>query len=223
VQIKLTPTNGRPEFGADKSATELVAALTADQYNQLLGFARYRLRAVQRSRALQRALTGVEPEDLIAEAILKLQLGDEDPLLGRHLRPEHRANPQRFLACIKGIIESDLNHLVTAARTRYEHVEIGEPEQDADAADPAEADDPHDRLSRRDLQRVLFQKIHERITRQPALLGVVRDWEARFLDDDRINDGSWDSNLSKRVRQLAREILDELSAELNLSGREMLL
>ena len=64
---------------------------------------------------------------------------------------------------------------------------------------------------------------NKRIARQPALLEVVRDWEARFLEDWRIGGEGQDPRLVHRVRLLAQEILKELSAELSPvpDGREM--
>lgn len=216
--------NGPQPVGDVPSVSDWLQALSPQHYQHLINFARYRLRAVTSSRRLQRCLAIVEPEDLVAEAILKLQLGEADRSLGRHVRPENRTSPERFLACIKGVIESDLNHLVISARHRYEHLELGDPELDADLVDPAAPEDPRALLSRRDLHRVLFTKLYQRIERQPALLEVVRDWEARFHNDDRIGNESHDPNLVHRVRQLARTILEELALEAELpQGREVLL
>jgi hypothetical protein len=225
VNKTITPPIGRPEDGAVPTATELLAALTLDQYHKLVGFARYRLRAVIRSRHLRHCLATLEPEDLVAEAVLKLELGDHDPTLGRHLPPEYRTDPARFLACLKGIIESDLNHLATAARTRYPELPVGDPEEQPDYVDPPSPEDPHATLSRRDLHVVLFQKLYQRIEHQPALLTVVRDWEARFYDDARIGSGEADHNRVERVRRLARAVLQELSVEPDRrqEGRELLL
>ena len=86
-------------------------------------------------------------------------------------------------------------------------------------------EDTYRLLSRRDLHRVLFAQLHQRIRSQPALLAVVQDWERRFLHDDRLGEGQ-NTNLIYRVRVLAREILAELAAEFApapCDGKEMLL
>lgn len=208
------------------TATELLAALTSKQYDKLVGFARYRLWALIQSQHLQHCLATLRPEDLVAEAVLKLELGDQDPSLGRHVSPEYRSDPERFLACIKGIIESDLNHLATAARTRYPELPVGDPEVEPGTVDPAAPEDTYAVLSRRDLHQVLFRQLYARIHRQPALLAVVQDWEQRFPDGDRIGHGEQQPRRVLRVRLLVQEILHELSTELEAGwarGRELVL
>ena len=166
------------------------------------------------------------PEDLVAEAFLKLQLGEENPLLGRHLKARNRTSTEVFLESVRGIINSDLDHVVQEAKARYLHLPVGDVDNEPGAIDPAASEDPYQLLSRRDLQRVLFAKLYKRVRHEPTLLGVVQDWEARFLDDDHIGVKGQDSNMVHRVRQFAREILAELAAELSPSpgdGKEMIL
>jgi hypothetical protein len=189
------------------SVVELLSALTEDQYRRLVGFARFRLRAAANSRWLQQCLGAADGEDLVHQAFLKLQLGEENPSLGRHLKARNRVNMEAFLACVKGVISSDIFNLVTAARQRHEHVSIGDPQQQPGAVEPAELLDPQDLLSRRDLHRVFFGKLYQRIKHQPALLAVVQDWEQRFFDDDRIGSVGANRDLVYRVRRLAREVI----------------
>lgn len=214
---------GLPTDGEVHTVAALVAALSTEHRQQLLGFTRYRLRAVTNSRHLQRCLAAMGAEDLVAEALLKLQLGEQDPSLGRRLKPQNLTAPEKFLACVKGVINSDLNHLVATALNQPHTVGVGDPEADPQTVDPASAEDLPSMLTRRDLHRVLFAKLHRRIEQRPALLEVVRDWEQNF-DADRIGDSDHDPNLVHRVRVLAREILDEFAQEAGLAhGREMLL
>jgi len=221
----LTPLNGPQANGDGHTVSALLTALPTDQYNKLVGFARYRLRALTTSALLQHWLGPLEAEEVVAQAVVKLELGEADPSMGRHLKAKNRANPQAFIACVKGVIESDLNHLVRQAYRRPEHVSLGNPDAEPGCIEPAAPEDVQAQLSRRDLHRVLFHKLYERIARQPALLEVVRDWEARFLEDWRIGSEGQDPRLVHRVRQLAQEILDELSTEFSPvpDGREMLL
>jgi hypothetical protein len=207
------------------SIEELLAAFSEQQYHRLIGFARLRLRAVANSRWLQQCLAVTDAEDLVHQAIFKLHLGEREPALGRHLKARNRVNMEAFLACVKGVISSDLYNLVNAARHRHEHTFIGNPEQEAGAVEPTELQDTDDLLSRRDLHRVFFKKLYQRIENQPALLAVVQDWEQCFWDDDRIGSSGFNRDLVYRVRQLAREIIvdfGELWPTIS-DGKEMLL
>ena len=222
-QTFMSVNNGLLHDGEVHTVAELVAALSTEQQQNLLGFTRYRLRAVTRSQHLQRCLAAIDAEDLIAEALLKLQLGEQEPSLGRRLRPENLTSTERFLACVRGVINSDLNHLVATALNQPQAQRLGDPEADPETVDPASTEDPIALLLRRDLLRALFTKLHRRIAQQPALLEVVQDWEQNFTAD-RIGDRDHDPNLVHRVRLIVREILDELAHEAGLThGREMLL
>lgn len=225
VKKYLTTNSGPQNDGDAYTVSELLSALSTQHINNLTGFARLRIRSVTSSAWLQGCLAITEPEDLVAEALLKLKLGEENPSLGRHLQPHSRASMTSFLAAVKGIICSDLDHLVREARTRYQHLPVGDSDADLGEVEPAVTEDTYRLLSRRDLHRVLFAQLHQRIRSQPALLAVVQDWERRFLHDDRLGEGQ-NTNLIYRVRVLAREILAELAAEFApapCDGKEMLL
>ena len=194
------------------SVEELLSAVTEEQYHRLVGFARLRLRAGANSRWLRKCLAITDAEELVNQAILKLHLGEHDASLGRHLKARNRGNMEAFVACIKGVMSSDLYNLANAARNRYEQLAIGDPEQESEAIDPADPEDTWELLSRRDLHRVFFKKLYGRIENQPALLAVVRDWEQRAFDDDRIGGMGISRDRVYRVRQLAREVITELGA-----------
>jgi hypothetical protein len=218
--------NGLQETGGAYSAAELLAALTPEDYQRLVGFARYRLRTVVTARWLQRHLADTDAEDLVAEALLKIQLGEQDSRLGRRLKPENRATTASFLVGVKGVINSDLSHLLDSARNRCEHLSIGEPETEPGAVNPPDPTDPGRLLLRRDLHRVLFSQLYARAAEQPRLLAVIKEWDQNFLSDNRIARDGHSRKIIYRVRQLAREILRDLEAELSLvtnEGREMLL
>lgn len=222
----ITSPTGREENGTAKTVTELLAALTPQQYQHLVGFARHRMRARTQSRALQRCLTLIEPEDLVGEAVLKLELGDQNPALGRHLPPEYRTDADRFLACLRGVIESDLYNLVRLAEHRQDHVPLGNPELEPGTVEVTASEDIAALLSRRDVHRVLFQKLHQSLERHPALRAEVQDWGQRFLHDDRVGEGGVNRDRVYRVRRLAQAFLAELAEELEITqptGREMIL
>jgi hypothetical protein len=215
---------GLEENGDGYSVEELLSAFSEQHYRRLVGFARRRLRAVANSRWLQQCLTVTDAEDLVHQAIFKLLLGEHDPSLGRHLKPRNRVNLDAFVACVKGVVSSDLYNLVNEARNWHEHTFVGDPDQEPGAVEPTEPQDTHDLLSRRDLHRVLFQQLYQRIENQPALLTVVQDWEGRFFDDDRIGGAGSNRDLVYRVRQLVREIIADLDAAVSPAisdGKEM--
>lgn len=207
--------NGLGENSDGYSVEELLSAVSKEQYDRLVGFARFRLRAATNSRWLQQCLAATDPSDLVHEAIFKLLLGEDNPSLGRHLKSRNRVSMDAFLACVKGVISSDLYNLVHEARNRHEHVFIGDPEQEPGAVELAEPRDTYRMISRKDEHRVFFKKLYQRIENQPALLEVVRQWEERSLDDDRIGDGCLNRDLVCRVRQVAREVIADLGAKLS--------
>ena len=226
MQNPRSVTNGPEEDRDAYSVEELLSALSETQYRRLLGYARLRLRAAASTRWLQQCLAATDGEDLVHQAVLKLLLGEQDPALGRHLKPGHRVSQEAFVACVKGVICSDLSNLVNSARSRHNHAFIGDPDVEAGAVEPVEAQDPRDLLSRRDLHRVFFRQLYERIATRPALLAVVQDWEQRFYEDDRIGHTGSNRDLVYRVRRLAREIVAGLSDRLSPSagtGKELLL
>jgi hypothetical protein len=219
--------NGLGENSDGNSVTELLSALSEDQYRRLVGFTRLQLRATANTRWLNQCLAIIDGEDLVHEAILKLYLGEHDPSLGRHLKPRNCASMDSFLACVKGVISSDLYNLVHEARNRIQQQFIGDSEIEEGAVEPIDPIDAHDLLSRRDLHRVFFKKLYKRIENQPSLLSVVRDWEERALDDDRIGRAGMNRlnrDLVCRVRQLAREIISDLAGDITPAhdeGKEM--
>jgi hypothetical protein len=205
-----SPSIGLGDSCGGFTVSELSSALTIEQYRRLIGFARFRLRAATNSRWLQQSLGAAEPEDLVHQAILKLYLGEENPSLGRHLKQRQRLSVETFINGVKGIISSDLSNLVNEARYRHEHTFVGDPEEESGAVEPAEYGDTQEHLCRRDLQRVFFRQLYQRIQNQPALLAVVQDWEQRFYSDDGIGDANLNRDLVYRVRQLAREVMADL-------------
>jgi len=226
VNKLITPKIGPQMMGDAYTVSDLLAALSTEQFNKLIGFARLRLRAVTRSLELRGCLASTDPEDLVAEAFLKLKLGEDNPSLGRHLKARNRTSTEAFLESVRGIINSDLDHLVQEAKARYLHLPVGDVDNEPGAVDPAAPEDTYQLLSRRDLQQVLFAKLYQSIRNQPALLGIVRDWEVRFLDDDHIGAEGQNASMVHRVRQFAREILAELAVELSPTpgdGKEMVL
>jgi hypothetical protein len=226
MQNLYSETNGLEENHGAYSVEELLAAMSHTQYRRIIGYARLRLRAAAGTRWLQRFLAATDAEDLVHQALLKLLLGEQDPALGRHLKSGHRVSQTAFAACIKGVVNSELSNLVNSARARCQHCSIGDPDMEPGAVDPAAGPDPRDILSRRDLHRLFFRQLYERIETKPALLDVVRDWEQRFYEDDRIGRVGLNRDLVYRVRQLAREVVADLSEGTSPSlgdGKDLLL
>ena len=92
---------------------------------------------------------------------------------------KHRvAAQERFLACVRGVIESDLYNLVRLAEQRQDHVPLGDPKLEPGTVELTATEDIAALLSRRDVHRVLFQKLHQSLERHPALRDEVQDWGA---------------------------------------------
>jgi hypothetical protein len=68
------------------STGELFSALTEDQHNGLVGFARYHLKSRDGTQGLKEWLKQIEPEEITNQALLKLALGETEPSLGRQLK-----------------------------------------------------------------------------------------------------------------------------------------
>jgi hypothetical protein len=208
------------------NATELLEAITPKQVQQLQAFARQRLRRAANTPWLQRYLTLTSAEDLVQEAKAKLLLGEQFPRTGRRLKPRDRVSVQACLACLRGIIESDLSHLLNVARGRGEHLSVGDSRTEPGTVDPPDPLDPAGELVRRDLRRVGFARLRERAAAEHDLLPAIRGWEEGFLTDDRIAAEELDRKSAHRLRVMFREVLQRLAGELNVtpvSGKEMLL
>ena len=216
-----------PQTQPGLSLAELFAAIsTTTQYQDLVNFARRRLRRLAASHWNKRTLAGLDPEELVAEAVLQVGLGELDPALGRRLSARNRASAGAFVLCLKGIIHSNLGNCLKRVEAGQEYVPIGDEPESPGSVDPADPNDLNALLDRRDLQRVVFERLYRRVAAMPALLPIIQDWEPNFLSANRVGDRTRDRNLDHRVRQLVQEILKELARELapgTLGGKEMLL
>jgi hypothetical protein len=207
--------------------SELLAAVgEPTQYRDLVGFSRRRLRWLAAAPGNQRSLASLDPEEVVAEAVLQVSLGEMDPRLGRRLSTRQRASTGAFIHSLKDIIKSNLNNRLQRMDARQEHLPLDDELDIPGSVDPADPADLNARLIHRDLQRVIFERLYRAVAAKPALLPAVRNWEAEFLNAVRIGDRAEDRNLSHRLRRLVQGILDDLASELgpgNTGGREMLL
>jgi hypothetical protein len=204
----------------------LAAAAEPNQYQNLVRFARRRLRWLAAAAENERPLSGLDPEDLVAEAVLQVSLGELNPGLGRRLSARQRASIGAFVHSLKDIIKSNLSNCLKRAEARQEHLPLGNELDMPGSVDPADPADVNVQLVRRDLQRAIFERLYHAVATQPALLPAIQDWEPNFLSATRIGDRADDRNLSHRLRRMVRGILNDLAHELgpgNLGGREMLL
>ena len=203
----------------------LAAAAEPTQYQGLVRFARWRLKSLNAVPENKRALAGLDAEDLIAQALLQVSFGGLDPRLGRQLSASNRASIGAFVIGLKGIIRSNSTNLLKSVEAAQEHLPLGDESEMPGAVDPADPTDLNAQLIRRDLQRVVFERLYRAVGSMPALLPAIREWEQNFLSAGRIGDSGQDRNLDHRLRRLVRGILDDLARELgphNLGGREML-
>ena len=204
----------------------LAAATTPIQYQELVLFARRRLRWLAAVPENQRPLASLDAEELVAEAVLQVSLGELDERLGRRLSARQRASTQAFVCSLKDIIKSNLSNCLKCAEARHEHLPLGDELEVPGSVDPPDPTDVNAQLIRQDLQRAIFERLYRTITTKPALLRAIQNWEPNFLSSSRIGDRADDSNLSYRLRGLVRRILDDLARDLgpgNSGGREMLL
>jgi hypothetical protein len=207
-------------------ASQLLAALTVVQHQQLLRFAERRLRRLATTPWTQRLLALTSPEDIVAETHRKVLSGELNPREGRVLSAKHRLNTQAFLSGLRSVINSEICNLVNLTEGTIPHQPLHEESPDGKSMELADPADSPRTLALRDLQHALFVRLRRRAQAEPDLLPVIDYWEPRFLEADRIAGSEFDQNLVYRVRQHARGILWELAMEAephSFDGREMLL
>ena len=223
----MQPQNGPRQAGSGlPTALDLVTALTEEQHHQLHGFAVKRLRRLASNPKLQRLLGLLCPGDLINQAIEKVLLGDQHPGQGRRLSARNRENNGSFIACLTGIINSDLSNLIRSEEAQCEHLPISSDTESTVAEETSEKVHPLINVEREDLKAELFRRLRQSTQSNPELWPILDHWEQHFLEEQHIVHGLFDRRQVWRVRQLARDILAQLSGELNLaapSGMELLL
>jgi hypothetical protein len=204
----------------------LAAAAEPSQYQNLVRFARWRLKSLNAVPENKRPLARLDAEDLVAQALFQVSLGGLDPRLGRQLSASNRASIGAFLICLKGIIRSNSSNLLKSVEAGQMHLLLGDELEMPGAVDPADPTDLNAQLIRRDLQQVVFERLYRAVASMPALLPAIRDWEQNFLTAGRIGDRGQDRNLDHRLSRLVRRILEDLAREIDPGdpdGREMLL
>lgn len=215
-----------PQGGVLPTALELISALTEAQYQQLHRFAAKRLQRLAGSPGRQRLRGMLSSGDLVNQAIEKVLLGDQHPGKGRALSARNRQSLGAFLACLTGIINSDLSTLVNSAEARCEHLPMP-PEGEAPLTTlDTDRSDPLVNLERQDLKEELFLRLHQETQDRPELRPIIDHWETHYLEDHRIARRDFDRRQVWRLRQMARAILAELAREVqpaSPSGMEMLL
>ena len=221
----LSSVNG-PQVNRDgNTVSACLAALSTEQYRSLVGFARYRLRVLTNSRWLQQCLALSDGEELVAHCLLKLELGEVAPSLGRRLRRRNRTSTEAFMACVKGMINGDLHRLIAEAWKRSERFLAGDSVGEPSPAGSPALEPPCQTLSRQDLHHVLFHKLYSRLALKPARASVVREWARGFLDDDWELSEFREPNPVARLREVAGLLLVQMEAELSPAndGMEVLL
>jgi hypothetical protein len=226
---QLSSQTGRQEQQSSSSrstAAELLASLTEQQHNYLIAFAAKRLQRLRGNAPWQRILACVAPEDCVNRSIEKVLLGDTHPKKGRTLAAHNRASLDAFLACLTGIINSDLSHLISSTEAQCEHVPVQTEAETSHGVELAEEWNPSVALELQDLKEALFSRLRQVVSKRQALCPIIDSWEASFLADHRIPNQGFDRRLVWEVRRLARDILTDLARELTPgapTGMEMLL
>lgn len=204
---------------------QIVTALTESQHQALRDFASKRIRRLSRSPGMARYLAGHAPDDLVNSALEKLLLGDVNPKQGRKLAAKHRHDPELFLQCVMGIINSNLSNAVNSAEFSFPHLPLENSDEDPASVELPDPTDWARQLENRDVQRELFVRLRQQSP--PELQPIINAWEPSALSDDSIARGEFDRRQVHRVRVLAREILAKLSMEMQPAtlptGMEMLM
>ena len=112
--------DGRPY----QTLSEAVAALTPQHHLWLARLASRRLRRLRTHPGLARYLAGKEPDELVDDAIQRLQTGS------RRTKPKHLASLQAFLNHLQNVINSLANNYTRHAEPHIEHAPLGEVEEE---------------------------------------------------------------------------------------------
>ena len=206
------------------TAFELLQALSAEEHQKLENFARARLGRAGKAPPAKRYLAMTSPRDLVHDVFTKVLLGDCSPKLGRRLKRRNRAGTPAFLACLRGLIADEVKNKATRAEAAIPHLPIGDEVEEPGMIDPPDQTDTDQQLILRDLREVLLAKLREQGVEAPEILPNVELWEESFLADDRVPVTDSGHKWTHRVRESARQTLEELAREQSLGedGREML-
>ena len=221
----LMTSTGLPDGETEYTVSDLLAALSPQQNEKLINFARLRLDRVTRLSSSKEYLATLEPEELVSRTIAKVLIGEKDAKAGRRLSARNRASTEEFLRSLQGILNSDLANLVRCAEARHPHVRL-----DQDTAEGSwglmDLESPEVLTARRDLQDVVFVRLYQRAADMPELWPIIRAVEQGFLHDSSLAKDEPNRGLVYRVRLLVREVLRELAREFGgpeATGKEMLL
>ena len=194
------------------SASKLLDNLTEVQHRHLRAFAARRLGRLVFAAAWPRILARTSPDDLVHRAVEKVLDGERNPRQGRTLSARDRASTDAFVACLTGIINSELSHLICSAEARYGHVSAQTGEETSD--DVVEVADPRNlrtTVELRDLKVALFRNLRAATVDRPKLWPIIDAWETVFLEDLRIPTTGFDRRLVSELRELARGIYTRLT------------
>ena len=141
------------EAVAYTTVSEAVAALTPHDQLWLARLAGRRLRRLRTHAGLARYLAGLEPAELVDEAIARLQAGS------RQTKPRHLASHQAFLNHVQSVINSVANNYTRHAEPHLDHVPLGEPQEDSGYVEPPSGDDVRRSVAEREWLQWLFEVI----------------------------------------------------------------
>jgi hypothetical protein len=196
------------------SVTSMIWALCEDsaRLQSILKFIAKRLAEQHSSPNVRRLLQQHEPRDILNIAILKLLQGEQTSDKGRHVHAKDLETVDAFMQALGSAINNSISNIARKAETHYPHFPLENCANHQPHLIP-NASEFHDELNRRELKNLLFPRLIERARGNPILLRIITNWEAEFLDADRIPDYSHNRKAVFRVRQMAREILRALGDE----------
>lgn len=216
-------STGLPNEQTGHTVCELLAALSPQQNEKLIHFARLRLARLARVLSFHDYLASLEPEELVCRTVAKVLIGEQDARAGRRLSARSRTSTEAFVRSLQAILNSDLANLVRRAESRYLHVRFDH-DPSEDGLGLVERETPRVLAARRDLQEVVFAKLYELAVDEPELLPAIRSAERGFLHDDCLARDEPNRGLVYRVRLMIRQVLRELAQEFGgpaATGKEM--
>lgn len=107
-----------------QTVSAAIAALSTQDHRWLSRLTARRLRRLRQHAGLARYLAGMEPSDLIDEALQRLQTGS------RRTKPKHLKTHQAFLNHLQGVINSLANNYTRHAEPHVIHVSLEQVEDD---------------------------------------------------------------------------------------------
>jgi hypothetical protein len=162
--------------GAFISVEAALATVTIEQWQHLAKLAEYLLQRLRQDFRMARYLVGIRGEEIVASAVLAIQLGVESPGTGRAVKGRHLQNSDEFFHHLRLIIRSAVDNFRRHAQSHLRHEPIGLEEPGGVFCDPLDPMDLEKELAVRDLLRVLLPRVRRDLKNRPKDLAYFQTW-----------------------------------------------